>query len=278
MTSAPARLRLIGLPYDSSSSFLRGAAEAPRAIRAALESSHWNSWAELGQDLAAGDTMSDAGDVLLSAGPRARAEIESAVTELLVGGWRPLALGGDHSITYPLIRAMSRSHPALTILHLDAHPDLYEEFEGDRFSHACPFARIMEEGLAQRLVQAGIRTMNPPQRRQAQRYGVELIEMRSWEGGARPRVDGPVYLSVDLDALDPAFAPGVSHREPGGLSVRDVLSIIQQLGGTLVGADVVEYNPKQDLGGVTAVVAAKIVKEIAGRMLGETASQEKGEG
>jgi len=278
VTSAPARLRLIGLPYDSSSSFLRGAAEGPPAIRAALESSHWNSWSELGQDLAANDVLSDAGDVLLSAGPRARAEIESAVAEVIAGGWRPLALGGDHSVTYPLIRAMSRRYPALTILHLDAHPDLYEEFEGDRFSHACPFARIMEEGLAHRLVQVGIRTMNPPQRRQAQRYGVELIEMRSWEGGVRPRVDGSVYLSVDLDALDPAFAPGVSHREPGGLSVREVLSTIQQLGGTLVGADVVEYNPRQDIGGVTAVVAAKIVKEIAGRMLGEPAGQEKGQG
>ena len=277
MTPAPARLRLIGLPYDSSSSFLRGAAEAPAAIRAALESSHWNRWSELGQDLAANDVMSDAGDVLLSAGPRARDEIESAVAEVLAGGWRPLALGGDHSVTYPLIRAMSRSYPALTILHLDAHPDLYDEFEGDRFSHACPFARIMEEGLASRLVQVGIRTLNPPQRRQAQHFGVELIDMRSWEAGVRPRVEGPVYLSVDLDVLDPAFAPGVSHREPGGLSVRDVLSIIQQLSGTLVGADVVEYNPRQDLGGVTAVVAAKIVKEIAGRMLGEP-GREKGQG
>ena len=278
MTSAPARLRLIRLPYDSSSSFLRGAAEAPAAIRAALESSHWNSWSELGQDLAANDVMSDAGDVLLSAGPRARDEIESAVAEVLAGGWRPLALGGDHSVTYPLIRAMRRSCPALTILHLDAHPDLYDEFEGDRFSHACPFARIMEEGLASRLVQVGIRTLNPQQRRQAQRYGVELIDMRSWEAGVRPRVEGPVYLSVDLDVLDPAFAPGVSHPEPGGLSVREVLSILQQLSGTLVGADVVEYNPRQDIGGITSVVAAKIVKEIAGRMLGEVAGQEKGQG
>jgi arginase len=278
VTSAPARLRLIGLPYDSSSSFLRGAAEAPAVIRSALESSHWNSWSELGQDLAANDVMSDGGDVLLSAGPRARDEIESAVAEVLAGGWRPLAVGGDHSVTYPLMRAMSRSYGALTILHLDAHPDLYEEFEGDRFSHASPFARIMEEGLAARLVQVGIRTLNPQQRRQAQRYGVEVIEMRSWEAGVRPRVEGPVYLSVDLDVLDPAFAPGVSHREPGGLSVREVLSVIQQLSGTLVGADVVEYNPRQDIGGVTAVVAAKMVKEIAGRMLGEVAGQEKGRG
>ena len=124
---------------------------------------------------------------------------------------------------------MRRSYPALTILHLDAHPDLYEEFEGDRFSHACPFARIMEEGLASRLVQVGIRTLNPQQRRQAQRYAVELIEMRSWEGGTRPRVEGPVYLSVDLECSTRPSA-GVSHREPGGLSVREVLSIIQQLG------------------------------------------------
>jgi arginase len=275
VTPAAARVRLIGLPYDGSSSFLHGAAEAPAAIRAALESSHWNSWTELGQDLAGGGTMSDAGDVLLSAGARARAEIESAIAEVLAGGWRPLGLGGDHSITYPVLRAMNRSHPALTIVHLDAHPDLYEEFEGDRFSHACPFARIMEEGLAQGLVQVGIRTINPQQRRQAQRYGVELIDMRSWEGGARPRVDGPVYLSVDLDVLDPAFAPGVSHREPGGLSVREVLSLVQGLTGTLVGADVVEYNPRQDLGGITGVVAAKIVKEIAGRILAENSQGDR---
>jgi arginase len=267
VTRAAPPPRLIGIPYDASSSFLRGAAEAPTAIRAALRSSHWNSATELGPDLADSETLNDGGDVALSAGSTERDEIEIAISEVLAGGWRPLVLGGDHSITYPVLRAMSQSHPALTILHLDAHPDLYEDFEGDRFSHACPFARIMEERLAQRLVQVGIRTINPHQRRQAQRYGVELIEMRSWETGARPKVDGPVYLSVDVDVLDPAFAPGVSHREPGGLSVRDVLSIIQQTGGAVVGADLVEYNPRQDIGGATAVVAAKIVKEIAGRMI-----------
>jgi len=260
-------LRLIGLPYDASSSYLRGAAEAPAAIRAALGSPHWNTWSELNQDVAASGAMSDAGDVPLSTGAGAREEIERAIAGVLAAGCRPLALGGDHSVTYPILRAVSRTHHSLTILHLDAHPDLYEEFEGDRFSHACPFARIMEEGLARRLVQVGIRTLNSHQRRQAQRYGLEVMEMRSWEAGARPAVDGAVYLSVDLDVLDPAFAPGVSHREPGGLSVREVLSLVQQMGGGLVGADLVEYNPRQDIGGVTAVVAAKIVKEIAGRML-----------
>jgi arginase family enzyme len=125
----------------------------------------------------------------------------------------------------------------------------------------------MEEGLARRLVQVGIRTMNAHQRGQAERFGVEVLEMRHWEAGARPDVDGALYLSIDLDGLDPAFAPGVSHREPGGLSTRDVLTLIQDLSATIVGADVVEYNPGQDFGGMTATVAAKIVKEVTGRML-----------
>jgi arginase len=260
--------RLIGLPYDASSSYLRGPAEAPPLIRAALQSPHWNSSTENGLDLTNSPGLTDAGDLPLSPTAGAREQIEAGIAELLAGGWRPLALGGDHSVTYPILRGVSRSYPSLTILHIDAHPDLYDEFEGDRFSHACPFARIMEEGLARRLVQVGIRTMNAHQRSQADRFGVEVIDMRAWEAGTRPTVAGEVYLSIDLDGLDPAYAPGVSHREPGGLSVRDVLTLVQDAGGTLVGADVVEYNPRQDLGGVTATVAAKIVKEVAGRMLG----------
>jgi arginase len=258
--------RLIGLPYDASSSFLRGTADAPALIRAALHSPHWNSSTEMGPDLA-GSALSDAGDLSLSTPEKARENIESGIANLIAGGWRPLALGGDHSVTYPILRAVSRSYPSLTILHLDAHSDLYDEFEGDRSSHACPFARIMEAGLASRLVQVGIRTMNAHQRNQADRFGVEVIDMRAWEAGTRPTVDGKVYLSIDLDGLDPAYAPGVSHREPGGLSVRDVLTLVQDTGGIIVGADVVEYNPRQDLAGVTVTVAAKIVKEVAGRML-----------
>ena len=264
--------RLIGLPYDASSSYLRGPAEAPPLIRAALHSPHWNSWTEQRQDLSVPGALTDAGDLPLQPDAEVRGQIEAGIAELLAGGWRPLALGGDHSVTYPVIRAVSRSYPSLTILHIDAHPDLYDEFEGDRFSHACPFARIMEKGLARRLVQVGIRTMNAQQRSQADRFGVEVIDMRAWEAGIRPTLDGAVYLSIDLDGLDPAYAPGVSHREPGGLSVRDVLTLVQSSGGTLAGADVVEYNPGQDLAGVTVIVAAKIVKEVAGRMLAHAAA------
>jgi arginase len=261
--------RLIGLPYDASSSYLRGPAEAPPLIRAALQSPHWNSWAEEGRDLAGPAGLSDAGDLAVSLTAESRGQIEAGIAALLATGGRPIALGGDHSVTYPIVRAVSRSYPSLTILHIDAHPDLYDEFDGDRFSHACPFARIMEEGLARRLVQVGIRTMNAHQRSQADRFGVEVIDMRAWVAGERPAMDGAIYLSIDLDGLDPAFAPGVSHREPGGLTVREVLTLVQDAHGTMVGADVVEYNPRQDLAGVTATVAAKIVKEVAGRMLAD---------
>jgi arginase len=261
--------RLIGLPYDASSSFLRGPAEAPPLIRAEIHSPSRNPWTERLHDLSGLPGLSDAGDLALPPNAEARALIEAGIAEQLAAGWRPIALGGDHSVTYPILRAVSQGHRQLTILHIDAHPDLYDELDGDRYSHACPFARIMEEGLAARLVQVGIRTMNGHQRSQADRFGVEVIDMRAWTSGARPQVDGTIYLSIDLDGLDPAYAPGVSHREPGGLSVREVLSLVQDLPGTLVAADVVEYNPRQDLTGITATVAAKIVREIAGRMLEE---------
>jgi agmatinase len=259
---------LVGIPYDASSSYLRGAAEAPPLIRRALVSPSSNGWAESLTDVGAPGAILDAGDVDL-AGDDQRAAIERAVREVMADHGLPLSLGGDHSISYPILRAVRSAHPHLTVVHLDAHSDLYDEFEGDRYSHACQFARVMEERLADRLVQVGIRTLNAHQRAQADRFGVEVIDMSAWTAGARPEISGPVYLSLDLDVLDPAFAPGVSHWEPGGLTVREVISLIQSLPGPLIGADVVEYNPRRDPLGITAYVAAKLVKEIASRMLAE---------
>jgi arginase len=262
MRTAP---QLIGIPYDASSSFLRGSAAAPPLIREAMRSPAGNAFSERGAELS---QLADAGDLTLSDDPAAaRAEIQAGIDRILDQGDRPIALGGDHSITYPIMRAVAEHHPGVTILHIDAHGDLYNEFEGDRYSHACPFARIMEEQLCRRLVQVGIRTLTPHQRDQITRFGVETIEMQHFAAGARPLVSGPVYLSIDLDGLDPAFAPGVSHREPGGLSVRDILTMIHAVDGPIVGADIVEFNSVQDIGRLTASVAAKIAREVAGTML-----------
>jgi arginase len=258
---------LLGLPYDASSSFLRGTAGAPAVIRQALHSPAGNPWTETGVDLGADGALGDAGDVPLGAsGPELRTKIEESVRTLLEAGGRPIVLGGDHSVTYPIVRAVRWFHPRLSVLHFDAHPDLYPEFEGDRYSHASPFARILEERLADQVVQVGIRTMNAVQRAQAERYGVDVIDMRAWVAGRRPRLREPVYVSIDIDGFDPAFAPGVSHPEPAGLTVREVLTVLHGLNVPLVGADVVEFNPARDPTGVTAIVCAKLVKELAGRM------------
>jgi len=264
---AEATPTLVGIPWDVNSSFMRGAAAAPPLVRRALFSPASNMWSELGVDLAAPGRLADAGDLSLPDSIDAIGVIEAAVRALIQDGGAPLAIGGDHAVTHPVVRAAAARHPALTILHIDAHPDLYDEFEGNRLSHACPFARIMEEGLAARLVQVGIRTANGHQREQAQRFGVEVIDMRAWAGGTRPALNGRVYVSIDLDGLDPAFAPGVSHREPGGLTVRDVIGLVHALPSPPVGADIVEFNPSQDPLGVTALVAGKLLKELAGRML-----------
>lgn len=261
---------LIGLPYDGGSSFLTGARLAPPVIRQALHSPSGNAWSESLIDTSSSGVLDDAGDVPLEQDDSARPAIESALRRLAGEGRTPIALGGDHSVTFPILSALRPAWPTLSVLHLDAHPDLYDEFEGRRFSHACPFARIMELGLADTLTQVGIRAQTGHQRQQAERFNVETIDMRAWSRGARPVLHGPLYVSIDLDGLDPAFAPGVSHPEPGGLSVRELINLLQSLPGPIAGADIVELNPKLDPMGLTARVAAKLVKELAARIL-ETA-------
>jgi arginase family enzyme len=125
----------------------------------------------------------------------------------------------------------------------------------------------MESGLAKRLVQVGIRAMNGHQREQAKRFAVEVVEMRGLPAYAKLKAAGPIYISFDMDVLDPAFAPGVSHREPGGMSVREAIAHLHAIEGHIVGVDVVEFNPARDLDGITATVTAKIVKEILGKMI-----------
>ncbi|MBZ5666534.1 MAG: agmatinase [Acidobacteriia bacterium] len=257
---------ILGIPFDANSSWLRGPAGAPPIIRVAFHSGSSNAWTETGVDLSPEGTYCDAGDLKFTF-VEPFAAIEKRVGELLDKGLRPVCLGGDHSITLPIVRAFGKRIPGLTILHFDAHPDLYDELEGNRLSHACPFARIMEEGAAKRLIQVGIRTVNGHQCEQAKKFGVEMIEMRHLPALERMKVDGPIYVSFDMDALDPAFAPGISHREPGGMSTREALAHIQAITGKIVGADIVEFNPAQDNTQITATVAAKLLKEVLGKMI-----------
>jgi agmatinase len=275
MTDIEERLRrlqsgtvaVVGVPLDENSSFLRGAALGPESMRAALRSGSANMSTELGIDLDSAEGWIDLGDLQLTTGEDLLAQVERTVASILSAGARVLALGGDHSISYPVLRAYTKAYEDLTVLHIDAHPDTYDEYGGSRHSHACPFARIMEERPALKLVQVGIRTANSHQRDQARRFGITMIEMKDWTYNKMPKLNGPIYLSLDLDVLDPGFAPGVSHHEPGGMSTRDVIQIIHGLPNSLVGADIVELNPTRDPSGITAMVAAKFYRELVGRML-----------
>jgi len=261
-----ARIGLLGVAFDENSSYKRGSAQAPQMIRASFFCDSSNLWTEDETFLGADGIFADAGDITPSR-QNMPVETEHAAALLYEAGLKVMAFGGDHSVTFPLVKAAVKYHPNLSILHFDAHPDLYDNFEDNPNSHASPFARIMESGLAKRLVQVGIRTINGHQRQQAERLGVEVLTMQRWQDVLDIQFDSPLYISFDMDCLDPAFAPGVSHWEPGGLSTREALRVIQSLRANIIGADVVELNPTQDPSNLTGMVAAKIFKELVSRML-----------
>ncbi len=256
------KIGLQGILFDAKSSYMKGPALAPPLIRNAYKSDSANYFSESGIELRP-EIWDDKGDFTIAN----YFDIEK-ITNRNLDSKKPLiTLGGDHSITYPILKAVSKFHGPVNILHIDAHSDLYDAFEGDKYSHACPFARIMEEELANRLVQVGVRTLSTHQKEQADKFGVEILAMKDFDIESMPKFNVPIYLSLDIDALDPAFAPGVSHHEPGGLSTRQVLQIIQKIEVPILGADIVEYNPKRDINGVTAMVCAKFLKEIAVKII-----------
>ncbi|MCZ8173167.1 MAG: agmatinase family protein, partial [Brevundimonas sp.] len=257
------KFHLIGLPTDCNSSFARGPAAAPEAIRRALWSDRGNLACEDGQEIGQDFLLEDRGDLPLTEKPTDDALIREAVTATPGAGAKPLLLGGDHAVTFPVVEAITARHGPVSILHFDAHPDLYDLFEGNPRSHASPFARIMEAGLCRRLVQVGIRTLNRHCREQAARFGVEIVPMTDFAPGKVPVLDGPLYVSLDLDGIDPSEAPGVSHPEPGGLRMREVLAVLHAQTARIVGADVVELNPRFDSNDRTAILAAKLVRELA---------------
>lgn len=259
------KVSLLGIPNDDNSAMMKGAAEAPGPIRAELHSDAHSLWTETGIDLNA--AFNDHGDIRFDNTRDPWDIIEETVGRVLDIGDPLICLGGDHAITHPVMRAVRRRHKSLTILHIDAHPDIYDAYEGNRRSQTSSFARIMEEGLTDRLIQVGLRTINGHHRDQFKRFGVEVIEAGRCGEDLTLDIGTPIFISMDIDALDPAHAPGVTYREPGGLTVRQVVNLIHRLDQPIVAADIVEYNPRCDISNLTANVAAKLLKEIAGMMI-----------
>lgn len=258
-------ITLIGLPWDASSSHARGAALAPQVIRAVLFSPSSSAYSMGGVDVRAAIAAYDFAELPEDAAV-ARNAIERRVAAAIAARTAPLSLGGDHSVTYPILKAVAAEHGPVNVLHIDAHPDLYDEYEGDRYSHASPFARALEAGCVRTLVQVGIRACSPVYDDFAKAHGVVMLAPDEIDAVPFEKLSAPLYVSIDLDGLDPAFAPGVSHPEAGGLTTREVLGLLKRLPARPVGADIVELNPERDVNLLTAHVAARLVKELAALM------------
>jgi len=261
-------IKLIGIPFDKNSSYIQGPALAPPRIRLMDIEGSANRFCEHGMEIVEGKNYEDLGDMSF---PDSNPElvynqIKETIQSALSLSDKIISFGGDHSISFPVIEAHTERYENLNVLHLDAHADLYENFEDNPFSHASPFARLMEQGKLKSLTQVGIRTLNTHQTEQAKKFNVKLIEMKDFNMDFIKALEGPLYISLDLDVLDPAFAPGISHHEPGGMSTRELIRIIQSIQVPVIGADIVELNPTRDLNNMTAMVAYKLFKELVSKM------------
>lgn len=263
-------IKLLGIPFDGNSSFLKGSALAPPRIRLMDPDGSANAFCENGKEILEGKTYRDLGDMQFEKRDSESVyhSIKQKVEKELEIEGKLICFGGDHSIAFPIIEAHAQKYEGLNVLQLDAHGDLYDDFEGNPYSHASPFARLMEKGTVKSLTQVGIRTLTTHQVEQADRFNVRIIEMKDFNFDFLEMLEGPLYISLDLDVLDPAFAPGVSHHEPGGLSSRELIRIIQSISVPVIGADIVEYNPTRDVHNMTAMVAYKMFKELVSKMSG----------
>jgi arginase len=262
-------IKLIGIPFDGNSSFLKGPALAPDRIRQMEKDGSANTFCEAGTAIVNGVNYTDEGDIVFTdtAPSSVYNQIKTHITQQLQNRSKIICLGGDHSISFPVIEAFTGQFSGLHVLHIDAHADLYDNFDNNPYSHASPFARLMEKNMLQSLTQVGIRTLNTHQQEQAVRFNVTVVQMKDFTFEFIKTLQAPLYISLDIDVLDPAFAPGISHHEPGGMTTRELIKIIQSIPVAIVGADIVEYNPVRDINNMTAMVAYKLFKELAYKMI-----------
>lgn len=267
---------LLGIPFDGGSSYRPGSRFAPREIRHHSSlirpynpALHVNPFEVL--------RVADIGDVDVNplGIEDTFARVEQAVGALLEAHVTPVCVGGDHSLSLPLLRSVAKRHGPVGMVHVDSHQDMWDEYFGNKYFHGTPFRRAVEEGLldTKRVIQIGIRGpvyaetdfdfarhhgirwIPAPQ---AARQGLEWVkdQLHAVHGG-------PVYLSFDIDGVDPAFAPGTGTPEVGGLTSLEALELVRALVGVpLVGADVVEVSPPYDHAGMTAMLAANLLFEI----------------
>jgi len=260
---------ILGAPYDAMSTNRRGAVKAPQAIREASSARSLNPCTEEGHSLKEVIRLADNGDLILPEDPiEMEREVRGAVSEILDSGAVPLLLGGDHSITFAAAKSVAEKHGKIDILYMDAHPDLYDRYDDSPYTHASTAYRLAKEVDFGRFVQVGVRMPAEGQFDLAKELGIQLITAYHLVAPENLKFENPLYITLDMDCLDPAFAPGVGNPVPGGLTSRELLDILKSLTGKVAGADVVEYVPDFDVSQITATAAARFVIEIAGLIAG----------
>jgi agmatinase len=272
-----ADVAVLGIPFDSGVSYRPGARFGPAHIRAGSKLLRPYNPAQDVHPFAV-QQVADAGDVAVNPFDLAEAitTIEDAATSVRADGASLLTLGGDHTITLPILRSLARDHGPIAVLHFDAHLDTWDTYFGAPFTHGTPFRRASEEGLLdlERCQHMGIRgpLYGAADLENDSALGFQIVRADDYEtdgvAGAVDRMrrrlgDGPVYVSVDIDVLDPAHAPGTGTPEAGGLTSRELLNTLRGLVGlNVVGADVVEVAPAYDHAEITGIAAAHVAYEL----------------
>jgi len=268
----------VGVPFDLGTSNRSGARFGPRGIR--NESAMirpYNMWTRISPF----DSLqiADIGDVAINTFNLLKSVdiIEQAYDQIAAHGAAPFTLGGDHTIVLPILRALAKKHGPVGVVHIDAHADVNDVMFGERIAHGTPFRRLVEEKLVEpsRVVQIGLRTTGyaaddfdwPRQQ------GFRVVQAEDcWHKSLTPLMEevreqlgdeGPVYISFDIDGLDPAYAPGTGTLEPGGLTSAQAFEIVRGCRGlNVIGGDMVEVSPAYDHGGITATLAANLLYEM----------------
>jgi agmatinase len=260
-----ARIVLFGIPFEGTVNLRRGADHGPRDLRIASDSIETYSPA-LGRDLE-DLAIADLGDCELGAGtPREQlARAREEIRRFWKPGLLPVTLGGDHMATLPVIEVLAPAIPELRILQLDAHPDLREEFLGERYNYASALARVMDVVAPERVFQVGMRTgaREEYQRKAPNLYPAHSIHPVEAVRSLMPELcRHPLYVTIDVDVLDPSEAPGTGAPEPCGLSAGELLEIIRLLEPCgIVGTDLMEVAPAFDPSGRTSITACWILRE-----------------
>ena len=267
---------IAGVPFDSGTSYRSGTRFGPRKVRE-VSLMLWGHNPSMQVTPLDDLLVVDYGDISVNPTSieKTMASITNATDEILKSGTTVIAIGGDHSITLPILRATAKKFGPLSLVHVDAHIDTWEEeFEGSPFSHGTPFRHALQEGLIGKgqYIQIGIRgpVSNVNDYQDSKELGAHTITIHEFfEKGIEEvlkeihqRCIGPVYVSIDIDAADPAYAPGTGTPEVGGLSSYQMLQLVRGLQGlNLVGFDIVEVSPPYDHSDITAMLASNIVFE-----------------